>query len=56
MEFSKNDLVRYGQGTNAPKDEFWKREGISINYPGGLKQFIEYQIDIDWLKEILRKK
>jgi len=57
LEFKKDDLVRYGNGGDfAPKVEFWKRESIGITYtPEGLKQFEDYQTDIDWLKELCGK-
>lgn len=53
-EFNKNDLVKKGNGMYAPKVEFCKRDGIAITYsPEGLEQFEDFQIDIDWLKELL---
>jgi len=53
FEFDKNDLVRIGKGNNVHKVEFWKRDSFTItNTPEGLEQFGEYQIDIDWLKEL----
>lgn len=46
-EFDGDDIVR--------GDSFWKRTGFYIsNTPEGLKQFEDHQIDIDWLKELLR--
>lgn len=52
-EFKKNDLVRLGRGYDAPKVEFWKREGIGItNTQTGLERLKDYQIDIDQIKEL----
>ena len=46
-EFDRDDIVR--------GDPFWERTGFYINNtPEGLEQFEDYQIDIDWLKELLR--
>lgn len=56
LEFEKNDLVRVGNGYNAPKVEFWKRGSFSVSYTSEeLEEFREYWIDINWLKELLKE-
>lgn len=46
-EFDRDDIVR-GR-------HFWQRNGFYITYTAyWLEQFEDYQIDIDWLKELLR--
>lgn len=46
-EFDKDDIVR--------REPFWKRTGLYITFtPEGLEEFENYQIDIEWLKELLR--
>lgn len=46
-EFDRDDIVR--------ERPFWQRVSFSISYtPEGLEQFEEYQIDIDWLKDLVR--
>jgi hypothetical protein len=53
LEFRKNDLVRYRKYVHI---EFWKRDNFTItNTIEGLEQFQNFQIDIDWLKD-LRKE
>jgi hypothetical protein len=48
--------VRLGKGDCAHKVEFWKRNNFTItNTAEGLEQFQNFQIDIDWLKD-LRKE
>ena len=56
LEFHKNDLIKYGRGTLAPKVEFWKRDSIGITYPEGLEEFRDYQIDIGWMKDFIDDK
>lgn len=55
LEFYKNDLVRKGKGGFTSKVKFWKRYTFSVTYPEGLWQFEEYQIDLGWLKDILKR-
>ena len=53
LEFDRDDKIRYGQDIFAPKVEFWKRHNFTITYsPEGLEEFEDYQIDIDWLKDL----
>lgn len=53
LEFDKNDLARYGIGEGYVLKKFWQRDHFSLSYPEGLKQFEDYKIDIEWLKELL---
>lgn len=49
LGFDKNDWI--GEGYVLKK--FWQRDHFSLSYPEGLKQFEDYKIDIEWLKELL---
>jgi hypothetical protein len=51
-------MVRKGNGSCAPKIEFWKRETFTItNYPQGLIEFEKYEITnrLDKLKELCNR-
>lgn len=56
LEFDRDDKIRYGQGRDTPKIEFWKRYNFTLTYsPEGLEQFEDYQIDIGWMVDLSKE-